>query len=258
MLLWALGGKKTRSWFFYNSSPEISWVCRIMGSEVPRGIEEGQGSAEVVEGGDKAVLGLPSGKLGIYLLLPQSLYHHQSFCWKNHYKQPEDKLGSGSRWVWSKNNKTLGTVGSWKKGGNSFFVLMRGKEISPCSWAEVEISDSMNCKCGNNYHFGWSQNSILQSLGAVLKQTWSLIISQLYRMVRWGGDPASLSLVALGSNGACLAQWGTISELVMTIAILLISFAASLQERPLLYCLLPFYLWREPSLPHLHRYWGNS
>lgn len=64
-----------------------------------------------------------------------------------------------------------------------------------------------------------------------MKITTTLIISKLYRMIRWGGDPASLSLVALGSNGACVAQWGTINELIMTIAILLISFAASLQER---------------------------
>lgn len=70
-------------------------MSRIMGSEVPRGSEEGQGSTEVVEGGDEAVLGLPSTKSGIYHLLPQSL----QFCWKNHYKLPENKLGSSSRWM---------------------------------------------------------------------------------------------------------------------------------------------------------------
>ena len=47
-------------------------------------------------------------------------------------------------------------------------------------------------------------------------------------------DPASLSLVVLGSigsNGACVAHWGTINELVITIAISVITFAASLAGR---------------------------
>lgn len=106
-------------------------MCRITDSKAPRGSEEGRGSAEVVEGGDKAMLGLPSAKSGIYLLLPQSLYHHQSFCWKNHYKLSEDTLGSGSRWVRSKKNKTLSTVGSERKGEFLFCFNLGGKGNFP-------------------------------------------------------------------------------------------------------------------------------
>lgn len=116
-----------------------------MDSEVPRESERDQEVTKVVQGWVQAVFGLPSANLGVYLLLLSSLLTITSPSENTSCGLPDDKLGSSSRWVCSRHNKTLGTVGSEGK-ERILFLLYSGKEdISLCSWAEVEIPDSVDC-----------------------------------------------------------------------------------------------------------------
>lgn len=117
---WVLGGRCSRCWFFCNSSPE---VCKIVYSEMQRGSENNQRTTKVIRGGNTILKNWFSDMFGFYVWRMREVLGLLSpaFSWKHHWGLLEDKLGSGSMWLWRKNNKTLGTVGSEEKEAILFY-----------------------------------------------------------------------------------------------------------------------------------------
>jgi hypothetical protein len=93
MVLLGIGEKK-QDYSSTIQTQRISWVCRPMSSEMPRGSEEeSQGTTKALHRWEKgSVLHWSSANVGSCLLPPLSLHHHQSFPEKDHCGLPKHKL----------------------------------------------------------------------------------------------------------------------------------------------------------------------